>query len=113
MPAISPDQIERLMKQLGIVNEPIEASEVVIKTPTGDIVIKEPEVVKTKIKDKIIFQISGKFEEEPFSQEDIQLVMEQSGVDDVELVKKVLKEVKGDIVEAIVKLKEMKESSTS
>ena len=106
LPDLSPEKLNRLLRQLGITAEPIEATQVIIKTPSGDVIIDEPKVIKTKMKDQIIFQISGKVNEEPFSQEDIKLVMEESGVKDVELVKKALRETKGDIVEAIVKLKE-------
>ncbi|MCD6402727.1 MAG: nascent polypeptide-associated complex protein [Candidatus Aenigmarchaeota archaeon] len=106
LPNLTPEKMEKLLKQLGITTEPIEAEEVIIKTKAGEIKIKNPEVVKTNIKGKIVFQVSGEFEEEPYTDDDIKLVMEESGCDDVELVKKTLKETNGDIVEAIMRLKQ-------
>jgi len=43
--------------------------------------------------------------EQAFSDEDVKLVMEQSGVEDKEKIKQALKETNGDIVEAIMRLK--------
>jgi len=94
-----------MLRQLGIKAEPVKAKEVVIKTESGDITIENPEVIKTVMKDKVIYQVMTK-SGEAFSDEDIKLVMEQSGCKDVEKVKQALRETKGDIVEAIIKLKE-------
>jgi len=106
LPNLSPEKMEKLLRQLGITTEPIEATEVVIKTTSGEIRIENPEVIKTNIKGKIVFQVSGKLEEEPFSEDDVKIVMEESGCKDVELIKKTLRETKGDIVEAIMRLKQ-------
>jgi NACalpha-BTF3-like transcription factor len=55
---------------------------------------------------QVVFQVSGNVKEQKFSDEDIKLVMEQSGIKDEDAVKQVLQETSGDIVEAIMKLKE-------
>ena len=107
-PGMDPTKMDKLLKQLGITAEEIEAKEVIIKTPSGEVKIEEPQVIKTKIKGQIIFQVTGKVSEEPFSQEDIKIIKEETGIEDEELIKEALRATNGDIVEAIVKLKEKK-----
>jgi NACalpha-BTF3-like transcription factor len=52
-----------------------------------------------------VFQVSGNVKEQSTSDEDIRLVMEQTGIKDEKRVEQVLKETNGDIAEAIMKLK--------
>ena len=105
LPAFDPSKVEKLLKQLGIKTEEINATQVIIKTSEGEIKIDNPKVVKTVIKGQVIYQVTGS-EEFEFPEDDIKLVMEESGCKDREKVIKALKETKGDIVEAILKLKE-------
>ena len=105
LPQLDPKRIQEMLRRLGIKTEPVKAKEVIIKTEGGDITIENPEVMKTVMKGKIIYQVMTKTEE-VFNEEDIKLVMEQSGCKDMEKVKRALRESKGDIVEAIIKLKE-------
>ncbi|RLG54946.1 MAG: nascent polypeptide-associated complex protein, partial [Candidatus Hydrothermarchaeota archaeon] len=72
---------------------------------SGEIIIENPQVLKTSLKGEVIFQISGNVKEKSYSDEDVKLVMEQSGIEDKEKVKRVLEESKGDVVQAIMKLK--------
>ncbi|MBS3052194.1 MAG: nascent polypeptide-associated complex protein [Candidatus Aenigmarchaeota archaeon] len=104
MPGIDPKKLEQTLKQLGMTMENVSSSQVIIKTENGDIVINNPQVVKTSMKGQIVYQISGDGAPQ-FSQDDINLVMEQTGVRDEIRVKKTLEETKGDVVEAIMKLK--------
>ena len=103
-PTLDPKKMEKMLKKLGIETEPIDATEVLIKTPSGEIKITNPQVIKTTMKGQVIFQISGSVEE-AVSEADINLVMEQSGCKDRDLVEKTLRETQGDVVEAIMKLK--------
>jgi len=102
---LDPKKMQQMMKQLGMKMENISANQVIIKTDSGDIVVEEPEVVKTTMKGQVMFQVSGHVKEHAFTDEDVKLVMEQSGVEDREKIKKVLEETKGDIAEAIMRLK--------
>ncbi len=104
-PSIDPKKMQQMMKQLGMKMDNIPAKQVIIKTDTGNITIEEPQVIKTTMNGQIVFQVSGNVKEQSFSDEDIKLVIEQSGVKDEEKVKKALQETNGDIVEAIMKLK--------
>jgi len=105
IPGMNPKQLEGMLKQMGMKMENISATQVVIKSDNGDITINNPQVVKTTMKGQVVYQVSGNADEATFSEEDVKLVMEQSGVKDEEKVKKSLQESNGEVVEAIMKLK--------
>ncbi len=103
-------QMEKMMKQMGIQQEQIDADEVIIKTAGGEIVVSSPQVVKVKMGGQETFQITGEISEraaaepkEKFSEEDAKLVAQQSGAS-LEDARAALAET-GDIAEAIMKLK--------
>lgn len=109
-PGMNPKQMEKVMKQMGIKSESIDAEEVIIKTAEKEIVISNPQVTKIHMSGQETFQISGdisereKEAEQPFSAEDVSLVMEQTGKDE-ETVKESLIENQGDIAKTILDLK--------
>lgn len=106
-PKIDPKQMEKMMKQMGMQTEEIDALEVVIRTPEKEIIISEPSVSKIKMGGQETFQIAGNVSErakESFSQEDVKTVSEQTGVSETE-ARKALEESGGDLAEAIMKLK--------
>ncbi|NCS70990.1 MAG: Nascent polypeptide-associated complex protein [Candidatus Aenigmarchaeota archaeon] len=105
IPGMNPKQLEAALKQLGMKMENLSATQVVIKTDEGDITINNPQVVKTTMKGQIVYQVSGSPEEAAFSEEDVKLVMEQTGVEDRKKTEEALKETNGEVVEAIMKLK--------
>jgi nascent polypeptide-associated complex subunit alpha len=105
MPGMNPKQLEGMLKQLGMKMENIEATQVTIKTDNGDITIDNPQVVKTTMKGQIVYQVSGQVEEATYNEEDVKLVMDQTGIKDKKKVEKALKESNGEVVEAIMKLK--------
>lgn len=104
-PGLDPKKMQQMLKKMGVKMDNIPAKEVVIKTDSGDITIENPQIVKTSMKGQVVFQVSGNVKEQVFSDEDVKLVMEQSGVKDEERIKKALQETNGDIVETIMKLK--------
>jgi nascent polypeptide-associated complex subunit alpha len=97
------------MKMMGIQQEEVDATEVIIRTPEKEIVIVNPSVVKIKGMGPDNFQVSGEIHEreistEPeISEEDIKTVAEQAKVS-TEKAKEALEESKGDIAEAILNL---------
>jgi nascent polypeptide-associated complex subunit alpha len=107
MGGMNPKKMASMMKQLGIKQDEIEASRVVIEREEGNIIISEPQVTKVVMGGQESWQISGEVSEEEadegISNEDVNLVMEKTGKSD-EDVRRVLEEVNGDIAEAIVKL---------
>ena len=104
---INPKQLERAMKQMGMHMEHIEAEEVIIKTREKEIVITEPEVSKVNMMGQDTFLITGNISEHEkgeFSEEDIEMIMEETGASE-EQVRDMLKKT-DDLAETILKLKE-------
>jgi len=106
MGGMNPRQMQRMMEQMGIKTKEIEASEVVVrKKDGGELVITAPSVTMMEVQGQKTFQIAGNVEERAGgpSEDDIKLVMEQAKCTR-EKAAAALKESKGDIAEAIMKL---------
>lgn len=94
------------MKQMGIKQEDIDASKVIIeKSDGGKILINNPSVVKVNMSGNESFQITGDIseEEEAITNDDINIVMEKTGASE-EDARKALKDSNGDLTEAIMSL---------
>lgn len=105
---MNPRQMARMMKQLGINIKEIENVEkVIIQTDTLEYIFDDAEVTVMDAQGQRTYQIAGKprvvKRKEEIPQEDIELVMTQTGKS-AEEAKKALLETKGDIAEAILKL---------
>ena len=97
--------VEQAMKKMGVKQEEIPAFEVIIKGPGKDLIIKNPSVMKVDMMGQESFQISGDVvESSGISDEDVRTVAEQAEVLEDE-ARKALEETKGDLAEAIIKLK--------
>ncbi|AIY91224.1 nascent polypeptide-associated complex protein [Geoglobus acetivorans] len=108
MMPMNPKQMKKMMKQMGIEMDEIEAEEVIIVTKGEEWIFKNPSVVRITAKGVETFQISGNYEVRErivISEDDIKLIMEQAGVSEEE-ARKALEEAKGDIAEALLKLTE-------
>jgi nascent polypeptide-associated complex subunit alpha len=122
---LSPKQIERMMKKMGIEQKDLEGvTEVIIRFSDKEWLIKNPQVGIIKQSGSESYQISGTKSErgltsgsEPQSDieevqpkeieipmEDAALVAGQAGVD-IETAKDALRETEGDLAAAILKLK--------
>ena len=101
----NPKNMSKMLKQMGMQMDNIPAKEVIIKTETGELVIKNPQVVKTTMQGQTVYQVSGNEEKPKFTDEDVNMVMEQTGKNKEEVIK-ALEETNGDIAEAIMKLSE-------
>lgn len=108
-PGINPKQIEKMMKQMGVKQIDIPAEEVIIKLKDKDIIIKNPKVSKVNMMGQETIQITGDIEEReikaPISEDDVKVVAEQANVS-LEEAEKALIETKGNLAEAILKLKQ-------
>ena len=94
--------LKKLMKQMK--TEELEVEEVIFKMGDRKFIFKNPMVIKTEVLGKTAFQILGDYTEEiNIREEDIELVMEKTGKS-YEECKQMLKECKGDIAEAILRL---------
>jgi nascent polypeptide-associated complex subunit alpha len=107
-PKINPKQLEKAMKQMGIKQEEIDATEVIIKTHDKELVIRNPHVAKVNMMGQESLQITGSIEErdlKPYKEEDVKTVMEQANCSEKE-AKEALEKSKGDLAEAILSLKQ-------
>jgi nascent polypeptide-associated complex subunit alpha len=102
-PGINQKQLQQAMKQLGVKQENIDAIEVIIKTPTKNIVIKNPQVAKVNMMGQETFQVSGDIEES-YPEDDIKLIIEQTNCSREKAIK-ALEKNNGDIAQAILSLK--------
>jgi len=103
-PGINPKQMQKMMNQMGMKQEEIPASEVIIKGPK-EIIIKNPHVMKVDMMGQETFQITGEVSEgSGISKDDVLTVSVQADVSEEE-AKKALEETKGDLAEAIMNLR--------
>ena len=106
---LDPKKMQAMMKQMGMAQEEISASRVIIeKTDNTKIIIENPSVTKIKMQGQETFQIAGDISEETaeigISEEDIQTVVEKTGASE-EKAKETLERT-GDLAEAILELSE-------
>ncbi|MFQ5815728.1 MAG: nascent polypeptide-associated complex protein [Candidatus Hydrothermarchaeaceae archaeon] len=111
---MNPKQMKRMMKQMGMEMEDVDAEQVIIKTAGGDIVIDEPNVVRVKAMGQKTYQITGEERLEGkeagstgIPDEDVNLVAGQAGVSEDE-ARAALETTGGDLAEAIVLLSKEK-----
>ncbi len=101
---MDPRQMKRMMKQMGINSTEIQAKRVIIETDGAKIIIENPNITKIDAQGDVSYQISGdEREETAISEEDINMVMEQTNVDK-QTAESALKEKHGDLAEAILYL---------
>ena len=99
------------MRKMGMKQEEIDATEVIIKTSDKEIIIQNPQVSKVNMMGQETYQVSGQAEERPLStepeinEEDIQTVMQQTGVTE-EKAEEAIAKNDGDLAKAIMELKE-------
>lgn len=97
-----------MMKQMGIQTEEIPAKRVIIETAEKRIVIEPASVSAMTVQGQKTYTVNGSEREEEtelqVSEEDAKMVAEQAGCSEEEAIE-ALKESKGDIAEAILKLK--------
>ncbi|MFH1592650.1 MAG: nascent polypeptide-associated complex protein [Candidatus Woesearchaeota archaeon] len=106
IPNINPKQMQQMMKKLGMKQEEIEASEVIVKCIDKQIRVVNPHVTKVHMAGQESLQITGEFVEEDlesFSEDDLKTIIDQTGCTEEEAKKEL--EKTGDLAEAILKLK--------
>lgn len=116
---MNPKKMQAMMKQLGISQQEIDASEVIIKKSDGSkIVINNPSVLKVNMSGQETFQISGEISESTETEEnledseesenkkleeDIQTIVEQTGISKEEAAIE-LEKHDFDLAETIIEL---------
>ena len=106
---INPKQLEKMAKKMGIETKPIDATEVIIRTPDREIVISNPQVSRVNMMGQDSFQITGDVSErspnaEKFTDDDVKMVAAQAGISEDD-ARAALEENGGDIAQAILRLK--------
>ncbi|WP_349677314.1 MULTISPECIES: nascent polypeptide-associated complex protein [unclassified Archaeoglobus] len=106
---MNPKQMKKMMKQMGIEMEELDAEEVIIRTSDEELVFRNPNVSKISARGVETFQVIGEYEvikrAPQISEEDVKLIMEQANVDE-ETARRALEEANGDLAEALMKLQE-------
>jgi len=120
IPGLDPKKMQAMMKQLGIKQEEIDATRVIIEKEDGKIIIDNPSVIKVNMQGQETFQISGNIKEEENedqeaneedkeeaeeSEKDIEMIMEKTGKSKEE-VALALEKNEGDIASTILELSE-------
>ena len=106
-PGINPKKMQAVMKQMGILQEEIDALRVVIEKSDGNrLIIENPSVTRIKMQGQETFQIAGDTSEEnpelEISDEDVRTIIEKTGVSEKKARETL--EKTGDLAEAILKL---------
>jgi len=107
LPGMNPKKMQAVMKQMGISQDEIEASRVVIeKTDNSKIIIEPASVTKIKMQGQESFQIAGETREEnsapEISEDDIKTIIEKTGKSESEAREALEKTT--DLAEAILEL---------
>jgi nascent polypeptide-associated complex subunit alpha len=109
---MNPREARRMMQRMGLNMEQVEdVEEVIVKTSSKEIIIKEPEVAILNVQGQKMFQVVGgqiteKAPERKAStvaEEDVRLVADQTGKS-LEDARKALEESGGDLAKAILLL---------
>lgn len=100
---IDPKKIQGMMSKMGIKQDNIDATRVIIEKSDGKIIINNPNVVKITMQGQESFQITGEIEEQGSEEEDIAQIISKTGCKRNE-AEKALKESGGDLAEAILSL---------
>ena len=64
LPGMNPKQMAKVMKQMGIQSEDVDAEEVIIKTADKNIIVSNPSVTRIKMKGQETFQVMGEVSEQ-------------------------------------------------
>lgn len=104
---LNPKKMQAMMKQLGMNQEEIDASRVIIEKKDGNkLIVENPSVTKISMQGQETLQIAGNMVEESgeveISEDDIKIIVEKTGVSE-DQARKTLEKT-GDLTEAILEL---------
>lgn len=103
---MNPRKMKKMMRQMGMEAEELDATEVIIKLHDGEIVIEDPTVTVITAMGQKTYQVVGEEKTKTaIPEDDIKLVALQANVSEKE-ARKALEESDGDLAEAIVLLGE-------
>jgi nascent polypeptide-associated complex subunit alpha len=101
----NPQNMEKMMKQMGMDMEEVNAKRVVVDLGDREMVFEKPELNQIKVQGKEMFQLQGEYEKRSKgpSDEDVELVAQKAGVSEDE-AREALEE-HDDMTDAIMSLK--------
>ncbi len=111
MPNLNSRAVQQMMKRMGIQQQPLDCKQVIFVLDGKRLIINEPSVVVVNLMGQKTYQVTGETIEEQdsvtpeISQEDIEVVMNQTGCSENE-ARDALLNSDGDLAEAILKLKQ-------
>lgn len=109
MPGMNSRQMKQAMKRMGMQQEDMPATQVIIRTEDKEYVFDQPQVAKIDMMGQQTYQVIGEPQERALesapdiSDEDVQTVKEQAGVSEEE-AKKAIEQADGDLAQAIMDL---------
>lgn len=108
MGRMNPRMMKKLQKQIEKATEEIDATKVIIETPEKTLVFDHPSVTIMDMMGQKTYQVVGEpsemeNEEDGIPEEDVELVMAQTGVSKEEAIS-ALEKCDGEPAEAIIKL---------
>ncbi|MFH1588082.1 MAG: nascent polypeptide-associated complex protein [Candidatus Diapherotrites archaeon] len=105
---MNPENMKRVMKQMGIKTEEIPAKKAVFELEGKNLVIENPQITAMTVQGQKTYTVMGNTVEEAkeleIPKEDIEMVSSTAGVS-AEKAEKALKESSGDLAKAIEELK--------
>jgi len=113
LPNMNNKQMQQAMKKMGMKQEDVDATKVVISTSDGDIIIDVPSVQNINMMGQESFQVSGEYRFVPkdttpdISEDDVATVVTQTSCTNAQAEAAILNH-KGDLAEAILELSELK-----
>jgi nascent polypeptide-associated complex subunit alpha len=111
MPGMNPRMMKQAMKRMGIQQQEIDATEVIIRTPEKEIIIQDPSVSKVNMMGQETWQVVGEAVEKALettpeiNEDDIKTVIEQTNCSK-EAAKEAIEKHEGDLAAAIMELQE-------
>ena len=104
MGKVDPKQMQRMMKQLGMKTQELNAKRVIFELEDKKIILEEPQVSSIEMQGQKTYTVVGQESVEAgIPEEDVKMVAEQAKVTEEE-AKKALEENEGDIAKAIAGL---------
>lgn len=109
IPGMNPRMMKQAMRRMGIQQQEIDATEVIIRTTEKEIVITNPQVSKVNMMGQQTYQVVGEEHEREIStkpeinEDDVATVMEQANVDK-ETAQKAIEDNGGDLAQSILSL---------
>lgn len=107
IPGMNPRKMQQMMKKMGIAQQELDATEVIIRTGDKELVFTSPQVSKVNMMGQMTFQIVGEHEERSIdstpdiNEDDVKTVMDQAEVDE-KTARKAIEDANGDLAEAIM-----------